>query len=427
MIKLDFYKSVVLSQSGVLEMVGKPGTGKTAILESLAKGMNWLYIDIRLAQRDEGEVAGIPDVTAGKQYYDMMLPKWVERANNAIEDGYDGCLVVFEELNRASLAVRNASLQILNERRVGDMLNLAPHVYLASTGNLGDEDNTEVENFDAAQRGRLVRVKHDLTIPEWKEQYAKDNVLSQIVTYLENNPANIYDDEALKNDEGAYASHRSWTNLSMNIMSTYMTDEERKKYFSVRNLPENKFQELKKRTEECILDWQPRVTEYATPFVGGSIALNFSKYLQDNIAVSIKDVLKQYSRVADKVVKMDRARISELISQAKKLDYNELKSKEWNNIISFLTDISKSGNADEVMPVLEEISSKCISKYIFPEPVEIEDYFSEKNELDEFIVDDNGERIITKRKEYLHIKNKSIYKHLRKVAMLREEYDLQQH
>jgi len=55
-----FYVSFMRSNIGVPFIKGRPGMGKTAIIESIANKMGMQYIDLRLPLLDDSEVGLMP-------------------------------------------------------------------------------------------------------------------------------------------------------------------------------------------------------------------------------------------------------------------------------------------------------------------------------------------------------------------------------
>jgi len=166
------YFAIMWAKYGVLNITSKPGVAKSAIGRSIADKMNFRYIDIRLSMVDETDVGLYPTISEvesdGKMVkcLDFVVPRW------AIEANKQPTIIHFEELNRASQQVRNAALQMLLEREIGMDFKFNDNVLMMSSGNLGDEDGTDVEEFDSALNNRLVHISHSLSVDEWLGDYA---------------------------------------------------------------------------------------------------------------------------------------------------------------------------------------------------------------------------------------------------------------
>ena len=321
--KKEILKKLILSNSGVPYVKGKPGTGKTQILEQIAKEMHLKYIDVRLSQVDEAEVAGLPVVEEDRKSFRYATPPWVESAIN--HEGFEGTLIVFEELNRAELAQRNAAMQILNERRVG-LQKLPSTIYMAATGNLGEEDGTEVNELDTAMNNRLLHITHELDIPTWRQDFADENVHWTITSFVTEQPNYFL---RLEMDKPAFATPRSWTFLSDFIIKTF-------------------------GKESAPGDMLGVVSEVAHLFVGEAAGRKYVNFLEDQNAITINDVLKRYDKVEEKLKNFNRPKLSSLIYELQGIDFNKLTEKELNSIGKFLHLVPD----DEKVSILQDLVIK---------------------------------------------------------------------
>jgi hypothetical protein len=302
------YFRMMWGKSGVLYITAKPGVAKSAIARSIAQKMNFRYMDIRLSMVDETDVGLYPNVSdvEGVKCLDFVVPRW------AIEANKQPTIIHFEELNRASQSVRNAALQILLERQIGVNFKFNDTVLMMSSGNLGDEDGTDVEEFDSALNNRLIHVKHTLSFPEWVDGFAKDNVHRMVVSYLQAHPENLY-----KTAEGAqaYATPRSWTFLSDFIVSNFGMDAHPREFL-------------------------PILREVAAGYVGNS-AMKFLQYCEDMLNININDIINDYDRVEKDLKKYNRDKNSELIQSLKEMDLGKLTEKQLTNVTKFLKGVGE--------------------------------------------------------------------------------------
>jgi hypothetical protein len=317
---------VIKAQSAVLYLKGEPGTCKSALFNSIAAKLGMQYIDLRLSQIDESEVGLFPVVNDASRSTDCPffvhgVPSWAIKANQR------PTLIHFEELNRASLPVRNASLQILNERQIGN-LKLNENVYMCSTGNLGEADGTDVEEFDRALNGRLFHKKHAYPFTEWANDWANNNLHSTVLGYLTAHPEELY---KVNETNPAYASHRSWTNLS--------------KYLKV-NAEEN-------APASFILSL---LHEDGSGFVGSSVT-KMLRWVEENSMISIEDVLNRWEEVASTVKGMNRGRVSELLNALKATKTCDMNEAKIANLIEFI----KSVHIDERMAYLIHVLDKEVT------------------------------------------------------------------
>jgi len=111
---------------------GKPGVGKTAQLESLARAMGAMLVTIIASIREPADFLGIPmpDGKGGMMY---APPEWAVRANAAAKKG-QLVIVFIDELTTCAPAVQAALLRVVNEGAMGD-LQLDPNVVFIAAAN----------------------------------------------------------------------------------------------------------------------------------------------------------------------------------------------------------------------------------------------------------------------------------------------------
>jgi len=298
------YFRIMWAKYGVLYITAKPGVAKSAIARSIADKMGFRYMDLRLSMVDETDVGLFPSVSEsdGVKCLDHVVPRWALEANK------QPTIIHFEELNRASQAVRNAALQILLERQIGINFEFNNTVLLMASGNLGDEDGTDVEEFDSALNNRLIHYKHVLTTKEWLENFAEKNVHKTITSYIKAHPEQLY--KVAADGVQAYATPRSWTMLSEFITKNFGRDADPRAFL-------------------------PLLKVVASSYVGNS-AMKYVQYCEDMLNINIMDVLNDFDRVKDDLKKYNRDKNSELIQSLKELDLNKLSDKQVANSAKFL-------------------------------------------------------------------------------------------
>jgi hypothetical protein len=321
------YFSVMWAKYGVLNITSKPGVAKSAIGRSICDKLGFRYMDIRLSMVDETDVGLYPDVSEievdGKtvKCLDFVVPRW------AIEANKQPTIIHFEELNRASQQVRNAALQILLERQIGTEFNFNDNVLMMSSGNLGDEDGTDVEEFDAALNNRLVHINHVLGVDEWIENFAEENVHRLITSFIKAHPEQMY---KTSDNAKAYATPRSWTMLSEFIITNFGEDASPK-------------------------DFLPLVKEVATGYLGNS-SMKFVQYCEDMLNISIDDVLNNYDGIKKDLAKYNRDKNSELIQSLKEIEITKLSPKQLKNIVKFLENVGDDEKTAYLLYILDNVA-----------------------------------------------------------------------
>ena len=304
----QLYFRVMWGKSGVLYIQSKPGIAKSAISRSIASKMGYRYMDLRLSMVDETDVGLYPSVDQvdGVKCLDFVVPRWAVEANK------QPTIIHFEELNRASLQVRNAALQILLERQIGINFRFNDNVLMMSSGNIGDEDGTDVEEFDNALNNRLVHVKHTLSPQEWIDNFAKERVHPVVVSYIRAYPDRLYQDP--NENTRAYATPRSWTFLSDFIVGNFGMDSSPKSFL-------------------------PALQEIAHGYVGNS-SQRFLQYCQEMVNITIRDIIDRYEEVKPELTRYNRDKNSELIQTLKSEDITKLSKRQLDNVAAFLKTVS---------------------------------------------------------------------------------------
>lgn len=321
------YFSIMWAKYGVLNITSKPGVAKSAIGKSIAEKMGFRYMDIRLSMVDETDVGLYPSVNDievdGKvvKCLDFVVPRWAVEANK------QPTIIHFEELNRASQQVRNAALQILLERQIGTDFKFNGNVLMMSSGNLGDEDGTDVEEFDSALNNRLVHINHTLSVDEWIKDFAMENCHKLITSFIKAHPEQMY--KASENTK-AYATPRSWTMLSEFIVANFGQDASPREFL-------------------------PLLKEVASGYLGNS-AVKFVQYCEDMLNISINDVINNYDGIKKDLEKYNRDKNSELIQSLKEIDITKLNKKQLDNVVKFLNNVGDDEKTAYLLYILDNIA-----------------------------------------------------------------------
>jgi hypothetical protein len=395
--KERLYFSIMRGQLGVLYIKAKPGVGKSAIAASIAEKMGLRYIDIRLSMADETDMQ-FPNLTLHEDLnvhvIEHAIPQWAAISNK------QPSLIHFEELNRAPLAVRNAALQILLERAIGPEFRFNENVFMMASGNLGEEDGTDVEEFDAALNNRLLPFNHDLKNSEWLE-WAEGKIHPDIRKFIEFQENNLY---IPPNDNSQqYATPRSWHMLSQNIVrnfgggpkldenGNFLTDDkgnvlhfydgyklDQKGEVIFETLGSKKDNDSFYITEKVrddnggertvykypvrnwseLHEYQGFVERTSVSFVGETAAMKFVKWVNDRTRVTLKDVLKDYGKVKNDLKSFTRDKFSELITEAKSAEIDKWGDKEIRNYADFLKECQADERVGFLLYMIDNVSSR---------------------------------------------------------------------
>jgi hypothetical protein len=139
---------------------GGPGTGKTSVVQAMAKSFDLPCEVVIAAIREPSDFAGLPIVTAAG--VTMAPPSWAVR----LRDAGRGILFL-DEISTAPPAVQAALLRVVLERTVGD-LELTGDVAIVAAANPPDE---AADGWDLAAplANRFCHLEWSITANEFAE------------------------------------------------------------------------------------------------------------------------------------------------------------------------------------------------------------------------------------------------------------------
>ena len=320
------YFMTMWPKSGVLYITSKPGVAKSAIARSIADKMGFKYLDVRLAMSDETDFKFpfLKDAEYKGNIFKVSgyaVPEWAFESNN------QPTIIHFEELNRAPQFVRNAALQILLERQIGEF-KFNNTVLMMASGNLGEEDGTDVEEFDNALNNRLIHFSHTLGADEWVDNFGKTNCHPTIVSYIRAYPEKLYQNPT--ENTKAYATPRSWL-----FLSDFIT-----KNFGMECSPR---------------EFLPYLQEVAHGYIGNG-AQRFLQYCQEMVNITIQDIIDRYDKVEKELDKYNRDKNSELIQSLKEFDIKKFTEKQLENVTKFLKRVSDDELTAYLLHILDNVA-----------------------------------------------------------------------
>ena len=197
---------MAINQSPIM-LIGPHGVGKSAMIASIAKQINYHMLDIRLSQYSEGDILGIPYQTS--EGTTRFYPPDIFKIAKDIP-----CVLFLDELNRASKEVRQAVFQLADSRRLGS-LEVHPSTIIVSACN-PDDSSYQVHTLDPAELDRWFVFEFNPSVAEWLGWAGANGVCDVIRDYISTHPHDL--DPAMANTTVANGpSRRSWTRFSNSI------------------------------------------------------------------------------------------------------------------------------------------------------------------------------------------------------------------
>lgn len=211
---------------------GSPGTSKSSIMSRIAKERNLKLIDIRLAQIDEVELNGFPDLSGEKATYKQFdifptegdqLPVKFEKDSIIAQDDkgnnifatdtiyYDGWLLFFDELTSADKTKQGAAYKIILDRMVGQQ-KLHPCALVTAAGNLLT-DKAVVNNMSTAMQSRLIHINMGVDANNWIEWAIGAGIDNRVISFIEWQKDKIHVFNP-NHQEDTFACQRTWEFVS---------------------------------------------------------------------------------------------------------------------------------------------------------------------------------------------------------------------
>lgn len=237
---LDTLKRGEVPAHSPIFLHSSPGLGKSSIVrqitEEVTKDWNesnkgatrFGFVDVRLAQMEQSDVAGIPYVShAGEEQEEMKMsvPHWfpsvarvaADKAakkadpNHVVKYPEYGILFM-DELSNAAIGVQHAAYGIILDRMVHGV-NLAPGWLIVAAGNLkGDKTGAKGVAPALANRfGIHMEIKADLD--SFTTYAVRKGFDKQVIGFLRFKNDALYRFDPSKNDV-AFATPRSWEQVS---------------------------------------------------------------------------------------------------------------------------------------------------------------------------------------------------------------------
>ena len=201
-----------------IKIVGHPGIGKSDVVRQTARAKNFLFIDTRLAFKENIDLGGypVPDHEAERMVY--YRPGFIPPPE--VPEGYEGVLWFLDEANRAHPTVIQTLFQIITEGVCGEH-KLPDQTFVVLAGNLGELDNTAITEFDdSALDGRLAIFHLKPDAENWLQWASQEAIHPSIIRYISQFPERLWDEVSVN------PNPRGWHQASQAIMLSYGLNSE---------------------------------------------------------------------------------------------------------------------------------------------------------------------------------------------------------
>lgn len=209
-----------------MKIVGHPGVGKSSIVRQVAEKKGFLFMDTRLAFKENIDLGGYPVPDHSKNRMIYFRPRFIPPEQ--VPEGFQGILWFLDEANRAHPTVIQTLFQIITERMCGEHA-LPERTAIVLAGNLGEEDHTVITDFDdSALDGRLAIFHLKPSAESWLNWAARNGVHPSIISYITLFPEKIWDEIHI------HPNPRGWHQVSQALILSYglQTEEALRQHLS---------------------------------------------------------------------------------------------------------------------------------------------------------------------------------------------------
>jgi len=196
-----------------IKIVGHPGVGKSDIVKQVAEQKNYLFMDTRLAFKENIDLGGYPVPDHDEKRMIYYRPKFIPPLN--VPSPYKGILWFLDEANRAHPTVIQTLFQIITDRICGEHV-LPPHTAIILSGNLGDVDQTIITQFDdSALEGRLAVFHLRPNAEDWLKWAMQEGIHPSVIRYISLFPEHLWDEKNIN------PNPRGWHQVSQTLFLSY--------------------------------------------------------------------------------------------------------------------------------------------------------------------------------------------------------------
>ncbi|EEW23834.1 ATP-binding protein [Rhodobacter ferrooxidans] len=186
---------------------GRPGVGKTELVQSLASQIGAELFDLRLTTIEPQDLRGLP-------YFDHEAKKTVWYRPEDLPDTAAPAILFLDELTAAAPALQPTVYGLLQERRVGRH-RLPANVMIVAAGNRV-EDGAIAYDMGTALSDRLIHMIVQANAEDWVKHYAMPAGIHPIVAAFIRTRPDLLEttEDSLRRGQMIACTPRSWTRVS---------------------------------------------------------------------------------------------------------------------------------------------------------------------------------------------------------------------
>ncbi|TFL18060.1 AAA family ATPase [Jannaschia formosa] len=186
---------------------GRPGIGKTEIVQQLAAETGARLHDLRLTTIEPSDLRGLP-------FYDHDARRTVWYPPEDLPDGATRAILFLDELTAAAPTLQPTVYGLLQERRIGGW-TLPPDTFVVAAGN-DVEDGAIAYEMGTALSDRLIHLNIRAEATDWLRGYAVPRGVHPAVAAFIRTRPDLLDttEESLRRGDTVACTPRAWARVS---------------------------------------------------------------------------------------------------------------------------------------------------------------------------------------------------------------------
>ena len=230
-------------------MWGAPGIGKSSIVGEIANECRadtkkyvdgFGLVDLRLPQLDPTDLRGIPVPNTTLGICSWHPPAFLPDVTRLDEEGNrvfpDHGILFLDEIEKAPVSVKNAALQLVLDKRIGDYV-LPDGWCIVAAGNR-EEDGTFSQPLGAALENRMTHIDVRVNADIWLDWARNNNIMEEIIGFVGFDNTALYPskidadgEETAAFTEKAFPTPRTW-HMGSTLMRAVKNNKQRHKLLS---------------------------------------------------------------------------------------------------------------------------------------------------------------------------------------------------
>lgn len=199
------------NQLPAIMLRGAPGVGKSTIVKSVAKKLGIGFIDVRLAQMERVDIAGLPSVKDGRTEWNV--------ASFWPNDPKSKGIILLDEITSAPSDCQVAAYSVVLDRKIPNSSYTLPNGWLIVAAGNRSCDKAVVKSMSSALANRFVHFEIEANTEDWVKWATQNSINPSVIGFINYRPALLFkmDDQNL---EQGWPSPRSWERVS-NCLSMF--------------------------------------------------------------------------------------------------------------------------------------------------------------------------------------------------------------